>query len=397
MYDQLGMPAEDPILQLAQAFRQDGRENKIDLGIGIYKDADGKSAVMSAVKSAERFLIEEEPSKAYIGISGDEVFNQQMMTLVLGDALQAGRTLAVQTPGGGGAVRLLADLARVSKTNPTVWVSDRTWINHVPIFEETGLSYRRYPYFSAEPQSVDFDAMRAVLSGVKRGDIVLLHGCCHNPTGADLSFDQWKTLAASAADGGWIPFIDLAYLGFGQGLEADAEGIRHMASVVPEMMVAVSCSKNFAIYRERTGCAIVIAPSNEAARKAKANLVGLARVNWSFPPSHGAAVVRTILGSTELRPAWQAELDTMRARIEANRRELSSVLRARLNSDRFDFFATHSGMFSLSGLEHEMVGRLREVHAIFIPSDGRINVAALQQASIQRLADALAAELKEAA
>jgi aromatic-amino-acid transaminase len=388
MYEQLPDPAGDEILQLAIAFREDTRPEKLDLGIGVYRDAAGHTPVMRAVKAAERLLITNESSKAYLGLTGDERFNTQLLDLVFGDHVST-RVRAIQTPGGGGAVRLVAEFIRAASPQAAVWIGTPTWINHRPIMDYVGLKVQQYDYLDRQSQTADFDRIMASLGTAARGDIVLLQGCCHNPSGADLSLAQWGEVADLAERVGLVPFIDLAYQGFGDGLEGDGQALRLVASRVPELLVAVSCSKNFGVYRDRVGCVALVARNGREADLAKANLASLARVNYSFPPDHGAAVVRMVLGIPELKAEWTEELEQMRQRLFGNRVALAGALRAKTHSGRFDFLATQRGMFSLLGITPDHVQELRQQHGIFMPSEGRINIAGLQPASIDRLADAL--------
>jgi aromatic-amino-acid transaminase len=393
MFEKLPEPAADEILQLATAFREDTRPEKLDLGIGVYRDALGNTPVMRAIKAAELSLVTNETSKSYLGLTGDERFNAQLLDLVLGDHLSSQRIRAVQTPGGGGAVRLIAEFIRAAMPQATVWIGTPTWINHRPIMDHVGLSVRQYDYLDRRSQTINFDQMMAWLPNVARGDIVLLQGCCHNPSGADLSIEQWGEIADLANKIGFVPFIDLAYQGFGDGLDADARPVRLIAAQVPELLLSISCSKNFGVYRDRVGCAALVARSASEADLAKATLASLARVNYSFPPSHGAAAVRVVLETPVLKATWLEELEQMRQRLFSNRVALAGALRAKMHSARFDFVATQRGMFSLLGITPVQVQELRQKYAIFMPSESRINIAGLQQTSIDRLVDALEAVL----
>ncbi len=390
MFEALQPAAPDKILGLQEAFRADPRERKIDLGVGVYKDAEGRTPIMRAVKEAERRLLEGQTTKAYLGPAGDEGFNAAMVALVFGKDAPADRIAAAQTPGGTGAVRLLADLIARAERTATVWISEPTWPNHQAILRAAGLAFRTYPYFDKARCEVDWPAMKAALAEAGPGDVVLLHGCCHNPTGANLTEDQWRELAALAADREFTPLVDMAYQGFGDGLEADAFSVRTLAAAVPELLVAASCSKNFALYRDRVGCAMALAATPEAAALTKDNLKSLARANWSMPPDHGAAVVRTVLTDPALRADWEAEIEAMRARMLAVRAKLAETLRRRTNSDRFDFIARHRGMFSLTGISAEEIERVREAHGVYIVGDSRINIAGLNDETVATLADALA-------
>ncbi len=387
MFEQLPASKGDPILALMAEFRDDPRPEKIDLGVGVYKDAEGRTPVMHAVKSAEKRLLAEQASKSYVGLAGDTGFNSAMADLILGDALDRPRLSAVQTPGGGGALRELLELVQWSRPETVIWLSDPTWPNHRAIIDKVGLKREVYAYFDPETLSVDFSAMLESLKAAKPGDCVLLHGCCHNPTGANLSLDQWTALADFLSERGLIPFIDMAYQGFGDGLEDDAAGVRLMAGAVPEMMIAASCSKNFGLYRDRVGVAIALSEPGPQAN-VQAALGTLARVNYSMPPDHGAAVVRTILEDDALRADWQSELDAMRGRMLSLREGFAASLRKAANSDRFSFVAAHRGMFSLSGATPEQVAALRKDHAIYVIGDGRINVAGLPEDKLDHIAKA---------
>jgi aromatic-amino-acid transaminase len=390
MFETLTSPPPDGILALAAAYRADPREEKLDLGVGVYKDAHGATPIMRAVKEAERRILAAQETKAYLSPAGDEGFNAAMSELVFGDVVAPERVAAAQSVGGTGAVRMLADLVARAERGATVWLSDPTWANHAPIVKAAGLAFANYPYFDSATRGVDFDAMMAALSSTGPGDVVLLHGCCHNPTGANLTLEQWRKLTDLCLDRGFTPFIDMAYQGFGDGLAEDAAGVRLMAAQVPEMLLAASCSKNFALYRDRVGCAMVLAATPEAAGIAKETLKSVARTNHSMPPDHGAAVVRTILTDPELRADWQAELESMRQRMLDVRVKLAEALRARTNSGDFDFIAEHRGMFSRLGLSREVVETMRENHGVYAVGDSRINIAGLNQQSIEVLVRAMA-------
>ncbi|TVQ56504.1 MAG: aspartate/tyrosine/aromatic aminotransferase [Rhodobacteraceae bacterium] len=391
MFETLQTPPPDKILALSAAFRADPRTEKLDLGVGVYKDEAGETVILNTVKTAERRLLETQTTKTYVSPAGDEGFNAAMAKLVFGDAVEPARIAAVQTPGGTGACRMLAELVARAERGATVWLPEPTWPNHAGIVRQAGLSFSTYPYFDPETLGVDWKGMRSALSHAGPGDVVLIHGCCHNPTGADLTAAQWGDLAALAAEREFTPFIDLAYQGFGEGLEADVAGVRLMAAAVPELLLAASCSKNFALYRERVGCAMALAATPEAATLVKESMKALARVNHSMPPDHGAAVVRTILEDPTLRAEWEAEVAAMRARVLDLRAALAEGLRARLNDDRFDFLLSHKGMFSRIGATPEQVERLREDHGVYMVGDGRINVAGLNKAGVARLIEALVA------
>ena len=380
----------DPILQIIAEFQADPRPNKIDLGVGVYKDGAGLTVIPKAVKTAEARLLESQETKSYLGLLGDVGFANLMTGLVLGDAAPAGRVSAIQTAGGGGALFILMDLARRANPDLTLWLSAPTWGNHHAIAGGLGLKTASYAYFNYETRAVEADRMFADLKAAGRNDLVLIHGCCHNPTGANLTLAEWQALTDMAVAQGFTPFIDIAYQGFGDGLDEDAAGLRHMAARVPEMLIAASCSKNFALYRDRTGCAMVISSDETSRIAAEANLKTLMRITISMPPDHGAAIVRTILSDDDLRGVWETELTGMRTRMLSLRQSLAEAMRARTNSDRFDFIAHHRGMFSLTGATPEQVARLRDEHAIYAIGDSRINIAGLKEDRIAEIADAFA-------
>ncbi len=391
MFETLASPPPDKILALSVAFRADPRADKLDLGVGVYKDETGATPVMRAVRQAEGRLLASQASKTYLGPAGDEGFGRAMAGLLFGAGFPADRLRAAQAPGGTGALRLLADLAARSRPGACVWLSTPTWPNHAGVMAAAGLATRSYPYFDAASGAVDFEAMRAALRAAGPGDLVVLHGCCHNPTGANLAPAQWREIAAMALAQGFVPFVDIAYQGFGDGLAADAEGLRILAAAVPEMLVAASCSKNFAIYRDRVGCAFALAATPAEADMALEHMKAAARVLWSMPPDHGAAVVRMVLEDAELRADWEAELEGMRLRMLALRAGLAEALRARTNAGDFDFVARHRGMFSLLGLTPAQVERLRADHGVYMIGDSRINIAGLTPAGTAKLVEAVAA------
>ncbi|MFO1174631.1 MAG: amino acid aminotransferase [Paracoccaceae bacterium] len=380
----------DKILQLIGQFRADPRKDKIDLGVGVYKDATGLTPIMRAVKAAEHRLWESQTTKTYTGLAGEPDYNAAMAALILGPALAADRLASVATPGGTGAIRQAFELIRMAAPGATVWVSDPTWPNHTSILTYLGMNWRPYRYFDGETRGVDFAGMMADLAGVRPGDVVLLHGCCHNPTGANLTLPEWAEIAALLERTGAVPLIDLAYQGFGDGLEADAAGTRLIAARLPEVLIAASCSKNFGIYRERTG--VLIALSAPALRDVtQANLAFLNRQNYSFPPDHGARIVTTILTDEGLRADWQAELEEIRKGMLALRDQLARDLRNQSGSDRFGFIAQHRGMFSRLGATPEQVERLRAEHGIYMVGDSRLNIAGLNQTTVPILARAILA------
>ena len=390
MLSDLAPQPEDKILALVQKFRADPRENKIDLGVGVYRNAEGVTPVMRAVKAAERRLVEAQETKAYTTLAGDPAFAASMRGLVLGESVSADRVAAVATPGGTGAIRQGLELMRYANKAATIWLSNPTWPNHPSIVKYLGIPMREYRYFDAETRGVNFDGMIADLAGVKRGDLVLLHGCCHNPTGANLTAGQWGDVADLLEATGAVPFVDIAYQGFGDGLEEDTFGPRLLASRLPEMVLAASCSKNFGVYRERTGILMAITETGAAKGQAQGTLAFLNRQNYSFPPDHGARVVQMILDDAELRTDWQTELEEVRLGMLDLRQQLATELRQRTNSERFDFVADHRGMFSRLGASPEQVQRLRDEHGIYMVGDSRMNIAGLNAATVPVLAEAIA-------
>ena len=384
MFDALKPQVQDKILILMQMYRDDPRKDKIDLGVGVYKDATGLTPVMRAVKAAERRLWEVETTKTYTGLAGDPAFNAAMVRLILGADVPAA---AVATPGGTGAIRQGFELIRMAAPEAVVWLSNPTWPNHPSILNYLEMKTAEYRYFDAASGGLDVPGMLADLGRVAPGDVVLLHGCCHNPTGANPSAADWAAIADVLAARGAIPFVDLAYQGFGDGLEADAAATRMIAARFPEVLIAASCSKNFGIYRERTGVLIALGGDLGVTQ---GNLAYLNRQNFSFPPDHGARLVTMILADDSLRADWQAELEEVRLHMLTLRQDLADALRRATNSDRFDFVAAHRGMFSRLGLTETQVNRLRTEHGIYMVGDSRINIAGLNAATIPVLAAAVA-------
>ena len=381
----------DKILALMAAYREDPRDAKVDLGVGVYKDATGNTPVMRAVKEAEKRLQAQQTSKAYVGLAGDPAFADAMINLVLDDTIARDRIAAVATPGGTGAIRQAFELIKMAAPEATVWLSNPTWPNHPSILNYLGMKSAEYRYFDRATRGVDFDGLMADLDHVTAGDIVLLHGCCHNPTGANLTSDQMAAVIALMNTRGAIPFVDIAYQGFGDGLDADAQITRMIAAGFDNVLIAASCSKNFGIYRERTGILMAVARHAQEAKLTQQNLNYLNRQNYSFPPDHGARVVTTILNDPALRADWEAELEDTRNGMLSLRKQLADELRRLTNSDRFDFLAHHRGMFSQLGTTPEMVEKLRADHGIYMVSDSRMNIAGLNTDTVPILARAIVA------
>ncbi|ATZ23524.1 Aspartate aminotransferase [Streptomyces lavendulae subsp. lavendulae] len=392
MLELLPPPPTDPLWDLTYEFGSDERAERLNLVLGVYRDPSGRTPVMAAVREAEIRLAERSESKEYRGLSGNAAFNRALLAMVLGPGAEADRAAAVQTVAGSGALRLLADLICRTRPGTTVWISDPAYVNHRPILEAAGLRVRTYGWCDDEG-GFDSAGVLADLARAGRDDVVLLQGCCHNPTGADPSREDWAALAELAVRHGWVPFVDLAYHGLGDGLEADLWATRHLAARVPEMLIAVSCSKNFGLYSDRTGCAIVLGASDRSVRHAETALQNAARTLYSMPPEHGAAVVTTVLEDEGLTALWRAELDAMRGRIEANRSELTALLGAHGHEGPARSLARQRGMFSMLPLTSQEMLRLRREHAIYGTTAGRINIAGIPADRIPCLARGIAAVL----
>ena len=394
MFEYLKDQPTDKIMALMSLFGSDRRTSKIDLGVGVYKDQSGLTPIMESVKAAENILLENQKSKSYVGLLGSLSFVDKMIKLNLNETVSNDRVCGAQAPGGTGALHQLFLLLRSAKPDSTVWISDPTWPNHPAILTHLKLKSKTYRYFDEKTCEVDFGNMMLDLEDAKFGDVLLLHGCCHNPTGANLTINNWKEITTFCSKSGVIPLIDIAYQGFGDGLRDDVLGVQHMALNVPEMMLGTSCSKNFGVYRDRVGCAIVIAKNTKDAKSAEDNLKSLNRLTFSFPPDHGAALVDLILSDSELQKSWEIELESMRKSMLDLRDNLAESLRSETKSDRFDFIRNHRGMFSRLGLGTVDVDRLREEFGIYMVSDSRINIAGLQSDRLDFLASSIAQVLR---
>ncbi|MEK9744820.1 MAG: amino acid aminotransferase [Candidatus Puniceispirillum sp.] len=390
MFEKFTPAKADPILGLSKLFNADPRSDKIDLGVGVYKDDSGNTPIMRAVKKAEARLHNEQTSKVYTSLPGPESFRYAMRDLVLADAVPAERVATLQTPGGTGAIRQVLESVKMINPDCTVWISDPSWPTHLSMATHMGFKTRSYLYFDNKTAAVDTAAMMAAFAELKAGDLLLLHGCCHNPTGANIDNDTWKAITDLVIEKGVMPFVDIAYQGFGDGLDEDAAPLRHMASRVPEMYVAASCSKNFGLYRDRVGIAMLIAKDAATAAVVQGNLATLNRLNYSFAPDHGAALVAIILNDPALRAEWMQELGEMRDTMLTIRQNLADALRQQCNSDRFDFIAEHRGMFSRLGLAPDLVDMLRDQHGMYVVGDSRINIAGLAGGRYQPFANAVA-------
>ncbi|MCY4152249.1 MAG: aromatic amino acid transaminase [Aestuariivita sp.] len=391
LFAKLPEPEIDAVLVLAQAFRADVRTDKVDLGIGVYRDENGNTPVMRAIAKATQDLAANEATKAYIGLGGSDAFNTAILNLLLGSTHDTARIHAVQTAAGAGALRLLTEVVKAAKPDATMWISDPSWFNHAPIAESVGLAWTSYTYLDAETQSVNFAQMCADLETASESDIVLLHACCHNPTGANLTPAQWNEVTALIKRKRLIPMLDIAYLGFADGLEKDGYALRKMTSDLPEVMAALSCSKTFGVYRDRVGAAIIVGETAAAANTARESVMAAGRVNYSFPPNFTAEVITNVLTDVGLRAEFEAELEHMRTRLIANREGFADAARKHLGDERFDYVAAHQGMFSRLKLNPDTIQVLRDDHGIFMPSDGRINVAGLSPKISHRVAIAIKA------
>jgi aspartate/tyrosine/aromatic aminotransferase len=384
----------DPILGLADAFRSDPRPGKINLSAGVFIDETGTTPVLDTVVEAERRLAAAAGTKLYRPIDGDPAYRELVRALVLGEsheAVTSGRALATQTPGGTGGLRVAADLVRSAGGGQTIWLSEPTWPNHPQMFQAAGFRVRPYPYTDGSGRRIDEAAMLQALSGASPGDVLLLHGACHNPTGVDPSPDLWRRVGDLVEERRLLPLVDLAYQGFGDGLREDAAGLLELVRPGAELLVSTSFSKTFSLYAERVGAMIVVARSADDAAAVQSHVKAVVRVNYSNPPAHGADVVRTILGDADLRPRWEAELARMRNRIKDNRRALVEALAARSIPGDWAGIAEQRGMFALLGLTTEQVARLRDEHGVYVVGRGRINVAGFTAANLGPFADALGA------
>jgi aspartate aminotransferase len=393
MLDQLEQLPADPILGLSAACRADPNPDKVDLTVGIYMDEQGICPVFEAIRQAQQDLVAEEATKAYMPPAGDEAFNRGMRRLVLGDdspALADERVSSVQTPGGCGALRIGAEIIHAATPGARVWISDPTWPIHIPLVGSVGLQFRTYRYYDPSDHSVDFNGMVEDLKAAGAGDVVLLHGCCHNPCGADLDPGQWEVIAEMAERQGFTPFIDIAYQGLGDGLDQDAAGLRLMVERLPEVIVAASCSKNMGLYRERTGAALFVCRDRRNADALTSHALTAARRLYSMPPAHGALLAGRVLAQDALREQWQAELLAMCRRINELRARLRRQLEATTGGD-FGFIDREKGMFSFLGLSPAQARRLREEHSVYMLDSSRINVAGVNAGNIDYLARAVAA------
>jgi len=390
------MAPPDAILGLNEAFKADSNPGKINLSVGLYQDAQGHTPILDCVKQAERRLVEAQTSKGYLAITGIAEYGRLVRQLVFGadQPLAAdGRAVTLQAPGGTGACRIAGDFLAHKLGVRTIWCSKPTWANHMGIFKSAGLAIESYAYLADDGFSLDFDAMLDSLKGIPSGDAICLHACCHNPTGVDLTVDQWGEVAAVLAERGVIPVLDFAYQGFGDGLSEDAAGVAEICSKVEEVLICTSFSKNFGLYSERTGAMTLVAGSEDAAKTALSHAKICVRTNYSNPPEHGGAIVTAVLSDDALRAEWEVELAQMRDRINGMRHLFADTMKAKNAPGDFSFITRQRGMFSFSGLSAVQVDQLRKQHSIYIVGDGRVNVAGMTEANMDRLCDAIVAVL----
>ena len=396
MFEAVDVAPPDPILGLTEAFKQDQNPNKINLGVGVYKDAGGNTPVLESVKSAEARILEQESTKAYLPINGDPTYGKLVREMLFGaghECVSGGRAVTAHTPGGTGALRVAGDYLKAKHPSATLWLSDPTWANHPAIYTAAGVKLDKYPYFDADRNALAFEQMLQSLGQIPAGDAVLLHACCHNPTGVDLSPEQWTEVGKVLAARKVLPIVDFAYQGFADGLEQDAAGLRALAKVAREYMVCSSYSKNFGLYRERTGALTVVADTADAAQAVLSHVKVVVRRNYSNPPSHGGAIVVTVLQDAELRQQWEGEVTAMRNRINGMRRLFADTLKTKGARRDFSFITKQRGMFSFSGLNKDQVQRLRNEYSIYIVGSGRINVAGMTEANMPRLCEAIVSVL----
>jgi aspartate/tyrosine/aromatic aminotransferase len=389
LFDRLKASPPDPLLALIGLARADTRPDKIDVGVGVYRDSAGGTPILRCVKAAERMLIETQKTKAYLGAEGDQRFIELIKPIVFGPAAARDDNLVgVQTPGGCGALRLGAELIK-SAGGARIFVGQPTWPNHLPLIGAAGVEFVEHDYYDKNSRTILFDRMMEALKGARAGDLVLVHGCCHNPTGADLNLDQWRALADLVAERGLVPFVDLAYQGLGNGLEEDAAGTRLIVEAAGQALIAQSCDKNFGIYRDRTGSLFVKGATSEEAQRVFGNLLTLARTMWSMPPDHGAAVVRTVLDTPELEADWRVELKEMLTRIRTLRARLAAA------DPRLAYLDQQNGMFSMLPITPDAVLALRASHGIYMANSGRFNVAGLSDDNVDHFARAVIEKLPE--
>ena len=395
MFENLKLQSEDKIMALMSLYKADERKEKIDLGVGVYKNNKGQTPIMDAVQKASRILNNTQKTKSYVGLSGNLGFIDNISQLVLADVVPKNQIIGAQAPGGTGAFHQLLLLIRSMEKDKRVWISSPSWPNHAAILNHLGIQFNNYNYFDYDTCEVNFSRMMSDLQKISPGDVLLLHGCCHNPTGANLSLENWTELTQFCEKKNILPLIDLAYQGFGDGINDDVKGVQYMASNLPEVCIGISCSKNFGLYRERVGAALVVVSDKKLHKLVEENLKSFNRVTFSFPPDYGASLVEIILGGNnsqnkELIHLWEKELNSMRNGMLELRKLLSDTLRRSTNSTRFDFIERHRGMFSLMGLSVDQVARLRTEFGIYMVGDSRINIAGLNRDQIDYFSSSIA-------
>lgn len=393
LFDSLKSLPSDAILRLIAEHANDDRDEKVDLGVGVYRTEAGDTPVLGSVKAAEQQILDTQETKAYLGSGGDPEFNRLIQQVTFGDDVAPERVTTLQTPGGSGALRVAAGLILRAREGVTVWHSDPTWANHVPLLGGAGLKLQAYPYYDAVGCRIVYEDMLDALNNVPQGDIVLLHGCCHNPTGMDLDREQWQEVAELIASRKLLPFVDLAYQGFAEGLDEDAYGIRLLAGMVPEMLVATSCSKNFGLYRDRVGSLSIVSSNADTAAVVRSQAHNIVRTMYSMPPDHGAAIVRTILDDSALRAQWMDELTEMRTRLRAMREKLVAALKQHAPDADFSHVTRANGMFCFLGLTEEQVDRLKAERGVYMVGSSRINVAGITPGNVDYLAASIASVL----
>ena len=395
MFENLKLQSEDKIMALMSLYKADERKEKIDLGVGVYKNNKGQTPIMDAVQKAARILNNTQKTKSYVGLSGNLGFIDNISQLVLADVVPKNQIIGAQAPGGTGAFHQLLLLIRSMEKDKRVWISSPSWPNHAAILNHLGIQFNNYNYFDYDTCEVNFSRMMSDLQKISSGDVLLLHGCCHNPTGANLSLENWIELTKFCEKKNILPLIDLAYQGFGDGINDDVKGVQYMASNLPEVCIGISCSKNFGLYRERVGAALMVVSDKKIHKLVEENLKSFNRVTFSFPPDYGASLVEIILGGNnsqnkELIHLWEKELNSMRNGMLELRKLLSDSLRRSTNSTRFDFIERHRGMFSLMGLSVDQVARLRTEFGIYMVGDSRINIAGLNKDQIDYFSSSIA-------
>jgi aspartate aminotransferase len=395
MFENLKLQSEDKIMALMSLYKADERKEKIDLGVGVYKNNKGQTPIMDAVQKAARILNNTQKTKSYVGLSGNLGFIDNITQLVLADVVPKNQIIGAQAPGGTGAFHQLLLLIRSMEKDKRVWISSPSWPNHAAILNHLGIQFNNYNYFDYDTCEVNFSRMMSDLQKISSGDVLLLHGCCHNPTGANLSLENWTELTQFCEKKNILPLIDLAYQGFGDGINDDVKGVQYMASNLPEVCIGISCSKNFGLYRERVGAALMVVSDKKIHKLVEENLKSFNRVTFSFPPDYGASLVEIILGGNnsqnkELIHLWEKELNSMRNGMLELRKLLSDSLRRSTNSTRFDFIERHRGMFSLMGLSVDQVARLRTEFGIYMVGDSRINIAGLNKDQIDYFSSSIA-------